>query len=681
MKMAKLFPPRFTFYALRFTLLAILLLAASLRFYRLDAQSFWNDEGNSARIAERTPALIIEGAAGDIHPPGYYLLLHYWRALFGQSEWVLRSLSVVAGMTLLLFTYLLGCRSLGKATGLTAAFLGAISPFAIYYSQEARMYTLLGALSVISSYALLRLLQKSDFSKKTWLLAYTFTCAAGLYTHYAFPFVMLVHNAIFGLWWLTEGRGFKCRWRWPALWAGTQMAIAALYLPWAPIALRSVIGWSPAGRSYELGSALLNVLRVLGVGVTLPLEESTAALVGAGMLLLAGLWPFRAASKRKENQHIWLDIANVTLYLLLPILFIFLFDLYKSEWLKFLIVALPPFHILIAHGVKNLAHVSRFTHYVSRFTFHALLPLLFITFTYPSLNNLYFDPAYARDDYRQIAADIASATRPGDIIILNAPNQWEVFTYYYRGASVYPAPYHPTHKEVEAFLEPLIEHEQQQRIFVLYWGDAESDPQRLIETWLAAHAYKSDDGWYGRVRLSTYQAALLPKEPSVALDARFGESIWLHGCALSGDKFAPGSALPVTLFWEAQAPITRRYKITIQLLDQDGQLIAQIDTEPGDGLAPTDAWEPGHTVVDHYGVPLAADLSPGNYTLIVGLYHISTGERLSVFTAGERVGDHLALFDVEITVPLTAYKLSIVKEVIKKPDQRPALALDLTGDR
>ncbi len=67
-------------------LLFILALAAFLRFYLLDGQSFWNDEGNSARIAERSLQLITEGAAGDIHPPLYYYLLHFWRGVFGSSE-------------------------------------------------------------------------------------------------------------------------------------------------------------------------------------------------------------------------------------------------------------------------------------------------------------------------------------------------------------------------------------------------------------------------------------------------------------------------------------------------------------------------------------------------------------------------------------------------------------------
>src|SRR5689334_4366310 len=59
-------------------LLVIVLTGLALRVYKLDAQSFWYDEGNSARIAERSLQLIVEGAAGDIHPPLYYLVLHYW---------------------------------------------------------------------------------------------------------------------------------------------------------------------------------------------------------------------------------------------------------------------------------------------------------------------------------------------------------------------------------------------------------------------------------------------------------------------------------------------------------------------------------------------------------------------------------------------------------------------------
>jgi hypothetical protein len=183
---------------------------------------------------------------------------------------------------------------------------------------------------------------------------------------------------------------------------------------------------------------------------------------------------------------------------------------------------------------------------------------------------------------------------------------------------------------------------------VLYWGDAESDPRRLIETWLAAHTYKASDIWYGRVHLATYGVAPLPEEPAIALDARFGEAIRLSGYALAGDPFAPGDILPVTLFWEALASIPERYKVTVQLLDGAGQLVAQVDTEPSDGLSPTTTWYPGQVLADRYGVPLPADLPSGRYHLIVGLYHTVSGERLPVILDGEPVGDHLSLGSVEV---------------------------------
>ena len=681
---------RFTFHVSRLILLAILLLASFLRFYRLDAQSFWNDEGNSARIAERTLDLIVEGAAGDIHPPGYYLLLHYWRALFGQSEFALRSLSAFCGVLTVAFTYVLGRRLLGTATGLGGAFLAALSPLAVYYSQEARMYALLGLLSAASTYLLSRILARNSHPPSPILppascffpLAfYVLTSAAGLYTHYAFPFVLLVHNGIFGLWWLAVARRSAHRWRWLVLWAGAQAVVVALYLPWLPIALGSITGWSPAGRAYELGPALLDVLRVLSVGITLPVGEATAALVGAGLLLLAGLWP--AVSRSSDLAGInprakrakplrgwilarrallpqpggsppgdvgyyatWFGVPSVALYLLLPITLIFAFDLYKPAWLKFLVVVLPPFHILLAHGIENLAPFSILR---SPFSIRLLALAFFAITTFPSLQNLYFNPAYARDDYRQIAADIAAALRPGDGIILNAPNQWEVFTYYYPDRDVYPAPYRPDPAEVEAFLAPLIE--RYRRLFVLYWGDAESDPRGLIETWLAAHAYKAGDAWYGRVRLATYGVASLPEEPAVALDACFGADLRLRGYTLGDATRGPGDILPVTLFWEAQAPIAERYKVTVQLLDGAGQLVAQVDTEPGDGLMPTTTWQVGQVVTDRYGVPLPADLPPGCYTLIVALYHATSGERLPVVLNGASLGDHLRLSDIIIALP------------------------------
>jgi len=373
----------------------------------------------------------------------------------------------------------------------------------------------------------------------------------------------------------------------------------------------------------------------------------------AGLVAVSKVEGRPAEWPRRDDRVGWLGVASLALYLLLPIVLIFAFDLYKPAWLKFLVVVLPPFYLLLAHGVENLTslmlYALRNTQYATRNTWCVVRGICYVSLLaalLPSLHNLYFNPAYARDDYRQIAADVAAALRPGDAVILDAPNQWEVFTYYYPDQDVYPAPYRPDPARVERFLTPLSE--RYRRLFVLYWGDAESDPRRLIETWLAAHTYKASDIWYGRVRLATYGVAPLPEEPAIALDARFGEAIRLSGYALAGDLFAPSDILPVTLFWEALASIPERYKVTIQLLDGAGQLVTQVDTEPGDGLALTTTWYPGQVLADRYGVPLPADLPSGRYPLIVGLYHTVSGERLPVILDGEPVGDHLSLGSVEV---------------------------------
>ena len=643
--------------AARLVLLGILLLAAALRFHRLDAQSLWNDEGNSARIAERPLGLILEGAEGDVHPPGYYLLLHYWRALLGQSEFALRTLSVVAGLGMVLFTYLLGCEAFDRASGLGAAFVAAIAPFAIYYSQEARMYALLGAASAASTYLLLRLLAGGEAERPglrppdlPWrrcgtAVAYGVACVAGLYVHYAFPFVLLAHNAVFCLWWLVVARRSEHRWRWLAIWGVVQAAILLLYAPWMRITLSSVGGWSGAGGATMLGSALLNSLTVLAVGTTLPTEEAAVSLIGLAVLLIVGLWP------RREDRLGWVGVAAIAVCLLGPVALFLGIGLHKPAYLKFLILALPPFHLLVSHGISNLARWaakrvpggSQRARPLVQIAGYALVTAALL----PSLTNLYFDPAYVRDDYRQIAADIAADLRPTDSIVLSAPNQWEVFTYYYPDEDVHPAPYRPDQDEVDDFLGPLVN--RHGRLYVLYWGDDESDPERLVEAGLAAQAYKSADRWYGRVRLATYGTAALPGEPSEEMDAIFGGVIRFLGSAFEEGPHAAGEIVPVTVFWRADEPVQERYKVTVQLIDDAGQLVGQHDAEPGDGLWPTTAWESGRVVTDRYGVAIPSSLLPSReYALILAIYHPATGERLSVTLAGDPIGDHLRLGIVEV---------------------------------
>jgi hypothetical protein len=95
--------------------------------------------------------------------------------------------------------------------------------------------------------------------------------------------------------------------------------------------------------------------------------------------------------------------------------------------------------------------------------------------------------------------------------------------------------------------------------------------------------------------------------------------------------------LQFTLFWRAETEIDTAYTVFIQLLNESGQVVAQIDAPPQGGAAPTTTWLPGEILPDAYSLPLPANLPPGPYRLITGLYRPDTGARLPVAGGGDFV--------------------------------------------
>jgi mannosyltransferase len=628
-------------------LLLILLLAAGLRFFRLDAQSFWNDEGNSARIAERTVKLILEGSAGDIHPPLYYLVLHYWRAVAGESEFALRAFSAVGGVALVALISLLGARWFSVPAGLAAGLLAAINPFQVYYSQEARSYIWVAFLTAAAVHASWRM-NGSWIARESgegpsaravgWSAAYVLLVAAGLYTHHLFFLILVPINLVVVIG-LIGDRSFRLLGRWILL----HLLVGVLYLPWAPIAWRQIIGWPAPGGGVPLMQGALDTLRLLGLGSTIETSASGSALLGFGFLVLLGLIP-----SRSRSQTVALVLA--VLWLFVPVSAILIFKLYREAFLKFMLIVSPAFCIVAGRGFTRLWRPGPVS------TRTILLPLalsagLVLSFTYDSLNSMYFDPRYARVDYRQMAREIQAGARPGDAVILNAANQWEVFTYYYTDVDrVYPLPRSRPVNEQSVIAELAEIVARHDRIFAVFWAEAESDPQRVVERWLDAHAYKATDEWWGDVRLVTYAVpAALPATLDVPLAAQFGDRIWLHGYALNSNRLAAGDILQLSLFWEALAPISERYKVFVHVIGNDGRPVAQRDSEPGGGLMLTTTWEAGRTVADHYGVLIPPATPPGRYTLAVGLYPLGDpATRLPITLDGALIDGVLEIETIDL---------------------------------
>lgn len=183
-------------------LLLVLLLALGLRLVNLGGRPLWYDEAFSLLYAQLAPAEMIAGtvgsgeAAAEEHPLLYYLGLHGWTALWGETTGAARLLSALLGVGTAALLYLLARLLAGERVALAAALTASLSPFHIYYSQEARMYALLGFLAVAAVLFFVRAWQRGGlnwigFSVSGALLLYThnlgalFLLALGLWTLYA----------------------------------------------------------------------------------------------------------------------------------------------------------------------------------------------------------------------------------------------------------------------------------------------------------------------------------------------------------------------------------------------------------------------------------------------------------------------------------------------------------------
>jgi hypothetical protein len=131
--------------------------------------------------------------------------------------------------------------------------------------------------------------------------------------------------------------------------------------------------------------------------------------------------------------------------------------------------------------------------------------------------------------------------------------------------------------------------------------------------------------------------------------ATLGKQIRFLGYALGHPPYEPGGQIYLTLYWQALDKIDKDYTVFTHLLDSEGQLRAQKDNPPVNGLLPTSAWEVGEIIQDRYIVPLEPDLPPGEYQLEIGMYQLETGQRLPIVNDEGQVLDSRVLLK-EITV-------------------------------
>src|ERR1700722_11839628 len=156
--------------------------AAVARFTRLGHQSYWYDEAHTVWLVHFSFTKMLSLLPStETSPPLYFVLAWIWAHLFGYGETALRSLSALAGVATVPVAYLAARQLFSRRIGMVAAALTATSPLLVWYSQEARSYSLMVLLTAIALLAFAHVRQRPT---RGWMIVWSVAATLAIYTHY-----------------------------------------------------------------------------------------------------------------------------------------------------------------------------------------------------------------------------------------------------------------------------------------------------------------------------------------------------------------------------------------------------------------------------------------------------------------------------------------------------------------
>ncbi len=651
----------------------LVLVAFALRLWRIDVQDIWWDEARNIDVALRPLAAIPRAPELDIHPPGYFILLHAWLKVAGHSAFATRFFSAWFGVLLIPLLIALARRLRIPRAGEFAALYAALSPFLIGEAQETRMYTL--------AFALLTLV--ALFFWETWRgrpRAWTglgVSMAAAVLTHYSTVFVLLALY-VFGVFdvgyraWREhreeEGMATFLRGIRPFVLAG--LLALVLFLPQAPRAYEQIAPYgnpnldvpSPAAYARQLWHAYT---------VGIPLEGpwalgGMAAFLGALLGLVFWAWPpfahHPAAPARSKPSAICYLLSAI----LLPIASYYLVLIRRATFAPRYISFVVPFLALVI-GLALTGWWRR----------QRLLALfwvgILVAFLGLGIHADQFNPRYFREDTSGLARWLMQNTTADDLVLIDVPYPLGFYYPRYSRNPDLPPPDAPDHIAPAYYLFVDIRHVGERltalaagkrRIFWVQWFKSDTDPRGVVTYLLrkygvhAGHAafrgYTVD--WYRVPPHVRYEVTAGP--PRAENIAQFGEDVflargwWGHSPAPDIHP-VPETPRPVwvALTWQRMGRPAAGYKASVRLLDPLGRVVAQDDRRIlSDRHLALPYWDDNERADNVYLIDLPLGTPPGTYTLTVRVYDPATLNPLpAVSKARVLTGTDVVLGTVEIT--------------------------------
>ncbi len=586
----------------------ILWSALMLRLWGLDQHNIWWDEGLTAWAARLPIQGILDWTAHDVHPPLYFLITHGWWQLLGDGAWGLRFLPALAGVLAVVLAAGLARMLGGPRAGLLAGLFLALSPFAVTWSQELRMYIWSALWAAAALWAAVRIWQTDADAghgvtgeKKDRLavwIAYVLSAAAGLWTLYLSAATLVVANLAFLWTWWQRGRGKGLLIRWTM----AQVAVIGLFAPWLAYALPRMMSWSSA-EPYQPGFFLRLYATVLATGAAADLEAWTWPTVA--VLITLALAVFALTFRRKDVVRST-GLVMLLLGLVLPAALVYALTVPGRAFYvprlapRYFLPLAACFYILLGWGLSVLAR-RRFLGLAGA----GIVAGVSLT----GLAALYTGRGQT-DQYLSLAATLEAHRRPADAVVLYTDADWPLFAAHYPGQwDRVPGGMTISPESVEGLLSPIWE--KAEGVWLVVIPNAQqTDPAQLVPAWLAARAAGTATWSYGETSLALFArtaeraAAAYDLAPGFrpprgsALPVAGGE---LLAASLPLDRYLVGDILHLALTW-ARPP------------QEPARLLLAGPTTREVPLAAPPAVSTGPTR-QQVDWPLLADLPAGRYSL------------------------------------------------------------------
>lgn len=453
--------------------------AFALRVISLDWQSFWLDEVDAIRFARGDlRALLGMFVRTGENGPLYFLILRPWTGAVGTTEFAVRYLSLLAGVLSVPLAWAVGTRLFDRRTGLLAAALTAGAPYLIWYSQEAKMYALVAALSLLSTYLLLRAARENRW---TFWAGYVVAASLGYYLHLYGVFLLAGQIAAYVA---------TVRWH-PQSVRRWLIATACLTLPYLPLAVWQLPLLIEAPPLAHGAVALPEMLRILFNRFSVNQETWPAPyLIAPWILALIAGVAVLVRPVAPRASRLWLAA-----WLVVPVIIVFVLTLRLPVFRdRYLTIVTPAYYLLLAAGLARLPRPT------------LTLPVIGLALALSAGVALAAGPL-TRTDFRAAANYYAAHRQPGDVVGFEATYAARPFLWYAPpDTQLVEFPYTDdgmTPEEAAAWLTAatagsprvwFVEHEE------WLW-----DGRRLVYTWLERNGRLVQQVEFPGVRVSLYR--------------------------------------------------------------------------------------------------------------------------------------------------------------------------------